>query len=78
MKNAYDSNLIEIINERFKENSFGYRYENSQILRITDTVSFENIIKPVINLLNNKIFSNANEEYRKAHSFYKTGITNRA
>lgn len=61
------------INERFKENGIGYSYNNGQIIKIDSTYIHNEVTKPTLNLLSNKKFSGANEEYLKAHEYYKKG-----
>lgn len=64
---------INEINERFKENGIGYFYTNGKIIRVDATYIHNEITKPTINLLSNKKFSGANDEYLKAHEYYKKG-----
>ncbi len=42
---------IQEINQRFKENAFGYTYQNGQIIRIDSEFIHIEAIKPVLNLL---------------------------
>jgi len=62
---------IEELNDRFKEHGFGFRFENSEIIRIDSTYIHSEIVKPVISLLNKPQFTGANEEYLKAHEHYR-------
>lgn len=59
------------INARFKENGVGYVLEAKQILRIDSQIVHSNIVKPTINILNEPIYSGANEEFLKAHEHYR-------
>ena len=43
-------NLENIINIRFKESSVGYKVVNCNIIRIDSEATFNEIIKPAINL----------------------------
>lgn len=60
------------INARFKENGVGYVLEAKQILRIDSQIVHSNIVKPTINILNEPIYSGANEEFLKAHEHYRS------
>ena len=64
---------INEINERFKENGIGYSYTNGKIIRIDSTYIHNEVTKPALNLLSNKKFAGANDEYLKAHECYKKG-----
>ncbi|OQA94486.1 MAG: hypothetical protein BWY22_02483 [Bacteroidetes bacterium ADurb.Bin217] len=64
---------ITELNERFKEHGFGYQYEGGELIRVDSTYVHSEIVKPTIQLLWNKKFTGANEEYLKAHKHYKDG-----
>jgi hypothetical protein len=64
---------IEELNQRFKEHSVGYQFDGGQIIRIDSTYIHSEITKPSISLLQNSKFAGANEEYLKAHDYYKDG-----
>lgn len=64
---------INEINERFKENGIGYFYTNGEIIRVDSTYIHNEVTKPALNLLSNKKFAGANDEYLKAHECYKKG-----
>lgn len=64
---------IEELNQRFKEHSVGYQFDGGQIIRIDSTYIHLEITKPTISLLQNSKFAGANEEYLKAHDYYKDG-----
>jgi len=69
----YGKEAIDEINERFKENGIGYSYTNGKIIRVDSTYIHNEVTKPTINLLSNEYFVGANEEYLKAHEYYKKG-----
>lgn len=78
-KYFYDNNKKELtekafseINARFKENGIGYVLEAKQILRIDSQIIHSDIVKPTINILNESIYSGANEEFLKAHEHYRS------
>lgn len=64
---------IEELNTRFREHGIGYQFESNEIIRIDSTFIHSDIIKPVLNLLNDKIFAGPNEEFLKAHEHYRHG-----
>ena len=65
-----DQAIIEL-NERFRESGIGYSFAGGKIIRIDSTYIHSEITKPTIELLWNKKFIGANEEYLKAHDHYK-------
>ena len=65
--------VIEEINQRFKENGVGYSYEKGEFLRVDNTFIHEEVTKPVLSLLYNKKFDGACDEYLKAHEHYRHG-----
>ncbi|MFN0048427.1 MAG: STM4504/CBY_0614 family protein [Cytophagales bacterium] len=67
-----DEAILEL-NERFKENSIGYSFDGSEIIRVDSTYAHSEITKPTIALLRNNKFKGANEEYLKAHEHYRHG-----
>ncbi len=75
-KHEYDSNrdsYISEINTRFKENGVGYQFENNQIIRVDSQYIHSEVIKPVIEILSDGKYKGANEEFRKAHDYYRHG-----
>lgn len=67
------SEAIIELNDRFKENSLGYSFENNELIRIDSTYMHANVTKNVIRLIANYKFDGVNEEYMKAHDHYKNG-----
>jgi hypothetical protein len=64
---------IEELNHRFKEHGIGYQFDGGEIMKVDSTFMHSEITKPTINLLWNKTFLGANEEYMKAHEHYRHG-----
>lgn len=64
---------IADLNFRFKENGIGYSFEINRIIRIDSTYMHSEVAKQVLNLLSNRKFTGANDEYLKAHDHYKGG-----
>ena len=67
------SDAISELNTRFFEHSFGFQYENGEIVRVDSTHSHNEIIKPALQLLHGKEFKGAEEEFRKAFDHYQHG-----
>lgn len=62
---------ITEINERFRENGVGYRYENKTIIRVDSELIHSEVIKPVLSLLSNPIYIGANKEFVTAFEHYR-------
>jgi hypothetical protein len=65
-------------NARLKQHSIGYQYEAGQILRVDNLYQHAEIIKPALLLLSDKRFAGANDEFLKAHEYYRKGETKEA
>ncbi len=61
------------MNERFRQNRFGYLFENGSILKIDNIFLHAEVIKPALILLKNPQFSGAEEEFLKAHKHFRDG-----
>ncbi|CAN5407523.1 hypothetical protein BH09BAC6_BH09BAC6_12210 [soil metagenome] len=68
-----EDQAISELNERFKKHAIGYQYESGEIIKVNSTYIHSQIVKPALQLLHNKKFSGANEEYLKAHEHYRHG-----
>ena len=66
-------NIENMINTRFKESFVGYSIVNCEIIRVDSEATFNEIIKPTINLTNNKLFANINIEYVEGIKSYQNG-----
>lgn len=64
---------ISELNDRFRLATFGYRFENGQILRIDSEFLHAEIVKPSLVLLSDERFSAPQEEYLTAHGHYRSG-----
>ena len=72
VEQSAESALIEI-NARFRENGFGYQYENGEIIRVDDQYVHAEIVRPALQLLSQKGFEKAEEEFMTAHRHYRGG-----
>lgn len=62
---------ISELNERFHEHGIGYQHESGEIMRIDSKYVHAETIKPTLDVLSDKIYSGANEEFLKAHEHYR-------
>jgi len=64
---------IPSLNHRFRENGLGYEYniDANEIIRIDNTVTHEQAIRPALHLLAGKKYKNANDEFLEALDDYK-------
>jgi HEPN domain-containing protein len=68
------ADLINNINQRFRQNGVGFQFENGQIIKIDDQFVHAEIVKPAIGLLtSDPVFATANTEFMTAHSHYRAG-----
>jgi len=64
---------INDLNARFIEHGIGYQFESREIIRVDSKYMHSEVVKPTLNLLNNRKFKGANQEYLKAHNHYCKG-----
>jgi len=62
---------IEELNGRLLQNGVGFQYAAGIIIKIDSSLLHQNIIKPALNLLDDKLYENANEEYLNAHEHFR-------
>jgi hypothetical protein len=58
--------VTEELNERFRENDFGYELTKGHIVRVDNKLLHKDILNQVIQLTNECLFINANEEFLSA------------
>lgn len=63
--------IINELNYRFRENNVGYEFIEDKIIRIDRKLVHSEIIKPALNLLYEEEFEGANDEFLKAHEYYR-------
>ncbi len=61
------------LNERFKEHGVGYQFESGEIIRVDSQFLHAEAVKPTLEVLRDKNFKGANEEFLKAHEHYRHG-----
>lgn len=65
------TDAIEELNLRFKKHNVGYQFENGQILKINSLFTHDEVIKPVLKLLQDQKYAGAEEEFIKALTHYR-------
>jgi hypothetical protein len=65
--------LITELNERFRENYFGYEFTKDMIVRVDNKLLHKDIVNQVFGLTNDSFFSNANEEFLSALNHLRHG-----
>lgn len=61
------------LNARFKEHGVGYQYESGQIIRVDYQFIHAEAVKPALDVLRDKKFRGANEEFLNAYKHYQHG-----
>ena len=64
---------IQELNYRLKQHSLGYEFINGYLIEKTNEQIHKETIKPALNLLHDKTFKGAEEEYFQAFDYYKSG-----
>lgn len=68
----YDAAINEL-NQRFQEHNLGYRFTGDSIVRLDSEVSFQNIHKPALNLLQEADFTKVNRDYADVLQLHRKG-----
>lgn len=63
----------EELNYRLRQHSLGYEFINGHLIEKINEQIHKEVIKPALNLLHNKTFQGAEEEYFQAFDYYKAG-----
>ena len=66
-------NAISELNIRFKENGVGYSFIEGEIIRIDSEFLHSEVVKPALKLLNEKVYSGAQQEFLCAYEHYLHG-----
>lgn len=69
---------IEELNNRFQEHGVGYQLVQGEIIRVDSQFIHSEVVKPALNLLSQKYYSGALEEFLKAHEHYRNGNSKEA
>jgi hypothetical protein len=75
LKSGEVANAINALNHRFRENGLGYEYnvDAKKLIRIDNTVTHQETIRPTLHLLAGPQYQAANDEYLAALEDYKQG-----
>jgi hypothetical protein len=71
-------NAIDELNRRFKEHGVGYFYSDSIIGRIDSELVHTEVVKPLLTVLRQKEYANAQSEFLAAHEHYRQGNNSEA
>jgi hypothetical protein len=64
---------IDELNERFRQEAFGYKFENGRIIRVDSELVHVEVVKPALMLLSDHRFKGPQDEYLNAHEHYRAG-----
>lgn len=70
---AKERTFVEEINARLLQHHLGYEFINGELIKKTNTVIHETVVKPSLKLLSGREFSGAEDEYIRAWEHYKNG-----
>lgn len=66
-------NSISELNSRFKEHGIGYQFIDGDIIRVDSELIHSEVVKPALQLLHNKEFKGAQQEFLNAYEHYRHG-----
>jgi hypothetical protein len=61
------------LNHRFLQHGIGYQYVSGKIVRYDSQYLHAQVVKPALDLLQDKRYQGANDEFLKAHEHYRKG-----
>ena len=64
---------IEEVNYRFKEHGVGYQFTSGHIIRMDSEFIHAEIVAPALKLIQEQHYAGAQEEFLKAHKYYRNG-----
>ena len=67
-----DAALAEL-NQRFQENCMGYAFQSDQIVRVDSQLIHSQVVIPALQLLTDRKFSGAEDEFLAAHEHHRAG-----
>ena len=70
---ALASNAINELNNRFKEHGVGYQFIENKIIRTDSELLHVETVKPALNLLNQRHYKGAQQEFLGAYEHYRLG-----
>ena len=72
-ENEQADNAIKELNYRFRQHGLGYEFLDGQLIKKSNELIHQEIVKPALVLLHNKKFKGAEDEFLKAFEDYKNG-----
>jgi len=69
-KGMFDQSCDEL-NARFQEAGVGYEFNSGQMMQISQQVLHDQVVKPALQLISDKRFKAAQDEYLEAHSLFR-------
>ncbi len=70
---AVADGAIDELNTRFKEHGIGFQFVENEIIRIDSELIHNEAVKPALNLLNQKDYKGAQQEFLSAYEHYRHG-----
>jgi len=61
------------LNHRFLQHGVGYQYVSGKIVRYDSQFLHAQVVKPAMDLLQDKLYRGANDEFLRAHEHYRKG-----
>lgn len=68
-----ERSAIQELNSRFREHGVGYCFANGEMIRIDSQYLHSEAVKPALDLLDQKRYAGAQEEFLRAHKHYRNG-----
>jgi hypothetical protein len=62
---------ISELNARFLEHGVGFQFESGEIIRVDSKFVRSEVVKPVLQILSDKKYAGANDEFLRAHEHYR-------
>ncbi len=66
-------NVIQELNDRFKEHGVGFQYAEGEIIRVDSELLHAEAVKPALRLLNETEYQGAQQEFLSAYEHYRHG-----
>ncbi len=69
---------IDELNERFKEHGIGFQFVVGKVIRVDTEYVHKDVVRPALQLLHQRRYAGAQEEFLSAHQHYRKGRTKEA
>lgn len=64
---------IEELNQRLREHALGYQYAGGKVIRLDSQYIYDHAVSPAIQLLTEREFAGASQEFMNAHEHFRHG-----